>query len=444
MRCKTKQAQKPPEDFRDKIVAWLQFNRRNTIKNIDSNCGLPRSIDTPLVGRFKLSEIANMDQTPIGFEFLSGRTYDFKGAKTVWVKEQRSGWDRRQATLQVCVFADGNKRCQPLLIYYGDPVGDSRRRAEEKLYDKRVCVAFNKTAWADSQNLQDWVRKQYAIASEYFTHENEPRFLCLDAFAPQMTDQLRSEFKKLNCTTSYIPGGCTGFVQPLDVSLNKPLKALVAQAAADHADKFYDRYATGGFTVGERWVLLTQWVGDAWDELHIKYKKTIIETFQRVGLTLNPDGSEDHKLKIKGLDDIKVGDFRRKELDPENGLGSLTALDVAAVEAAQLKLKERVAKVKAKKAAKVVRADAIMEENDPVEESSDDEEEHEEVFTLGRMGTRSQTRVNRYYTAEEAEEGLDGSSDVDIDDEPLEFDPSDDEEYKESVDGDSDIMDENM
>jgi hypothetical protein len=26
--------------------------------------------------------------------------------------------------------------------------------------------------------------------------------------------------------------------------------------------------------------------------------------------------SKDHKLKIKGLDDIKVGDFRRKELDP--------------------------------------------------------------------------------------------------------------------------------
>jgi hypothetical protein len=160
-------------------------------------------------------------------------------------------------------------------------------------------------------------------------------------------------------------------------------------------------------------------------------------------LTLNPNGSKDCKLKIKGLDDIKVGDFRRKELDPKSGLGSLTALDVAAVEAAQLKLKERVAKGKAKKAAKIVRADAI-EENDPVEESSDDEEEHKEVFTLKRIGTRSQTRVNRYYTVEEAEEGLDGSSDIDIDDEPLEFDPLDDEEYKESVDGDLDIMDENM
>jgi hypothetical protein len=73
-----------------------------------------------------------------------------------------------------------------------------------------------------------------------------------------MTDQLCSEFKKLNCTTSYIPKGCTGFVQPLNVSLNKPLKALVAQAAANYANKFYNQYAIKGFTVKERRVLLTQ------------------------------------------------------------------------------------------------------------------------------------------------------------------------------------------
>jgi hypothetical protein len=62
----------------------------------------------------------------------------------------------------------------------------------------------------------------------------------------------------LNCTTSCILKGCTGFVQPLNVSLNKPLKALVAQAAADYANKFYNQYAVGGFTVREQQVLLTQ------------------------------------------------------------------------------------------------------------------------------------------------------------------------------------------
>ena len=67
-----------------------------------------------------------------------------------------------------------------------------------------------------------------------------------------MTQQLWNEFKKLSCITSYIPRGCTGFVQVLDVSLNKPLKALVAQAAADHADKYHEKYIVGDFTVGDR------------------------------------------------------------------------------------------------------------------------------------------------------------------------------------------------
>jgi hypothetical protein len=155
LRCKTKQAQKPPEDFREKIENWLRFNCRNTIINIDSNCGILRPLATLLVGRFKLSEIANMDQTPIAFEFLSGCTYDFKGAKTVWVKEQCSSWDRQQAILQVIVYADGINRCKPLLIFHGDPIRDSRWRAEMKLYNPRVRVAFNKTAWADSSNLKD-------------------------------------------------------------------------------------------------------------------------------------------------------------------------------------------------------------------------------------------------------------------------------------------------
>jgi hypothetical protein len=39
---------------------------------------------------------------------------------------------------------------------------------------------------------------------------------------------------------------------------------------------------------------------------------------------------------------------------------------------------------------------------------------------------------------------VDGSSDIDIDNDPLEFDPSNDEEYNESVDRDLDVMDENM
>jgi hypothetical protein len=113
----------------NKITSWLQFNRRAHAKF-----------------NFELSEIANMDQTPISFEFLDNRTYDTTGVKTVFVKQTGSGWDRRQATLQILVHADGIQRCKPLLIFHGKnedhrqkPKAGSLRR-EYKLYDSRVEV----------------------------------------------------------------------------------------------------------------------------------------------------------------------------------------------------------------------------------------------------------------------------------------------------------------
>jgi hypothetical protein len=104
---------------------------------------------------FKLSEISNMDQTPISFEFLDQRTYDTKGNKTVWLKTARSGWDKRQATLQIILHADGVLRCKPLLIFHGkgDKKGkpvDGRLLAEYKQYNFRVVVSFNTKAYANT------------------------------------------------------------------------------------------------------------------------------------------------------------------------------------------------------------------------------------------------------------------------------------------------------
>jgi hypothetical protein len=55
--------------------------------------------------------------------------------------------------------------------------------------------------------------------------------------------------------------------------------------------------------------LLTHWVARAWKRLHLEYKDTIINTFRNVGLSLNPNGSEDTEIKIKGLLDIQVSDY---------------------------------------------------------------------------------------------------------------------------------------
>jgi hypothetical protein len=58
-----------------------------------------------------------MDQTPIPFEFLTGQTYNTVGEDTVWIKySKQNGLDKRQATLQLTVFADAVPRVQPLIF----------------------------------------------------------------------------------------------------------------------------------------------------------------------------------------------------------------------------------------------------------------------------------------------------------------------------------------
>lgn len=87
-----------------------------------------------------------MDQTPIAYEFLAGQCYNFKGAKTVWLKTARSGWDYRQATLMVYVSADGILRSKLLLIFKGkDAQKNSRIKKEMAQYDSGVVVQYNGT-----------------------------------------------------------------------------------------------------------------------------------------------------------------------------------------------------------------------------------------------------------------------------------------------------------
>ena len=91
-----------------------------------------------------------MDQTSLQFEFLDNKCCDAKGAKTVWVKTQRSGWDKRQATLMVYMSADGVNRCKPLLIFHGKDIPKNKEiQAEMKKYDSGVVVIWNEQAWCN-------------------------------------------------------------------------------------------------------------------------------------------------------------------------------------------------------------------------------------------------------------------------------------------------------
>ncbi|TGO08720.1 hypothetical protein BPAE_1222g00010 [Botrytis paeoniae] len=187
LRCRTKRAQKAPGELREVIQKWCQFTRRNTIRHSDSIAGSSKneSIQNPRIGRFLLSNIANMDQTPLAFEFGSSeRTYDHAGNNTVFLKGSKGGWEKRQATLQIMVSADGISRCKPLIMFQGkEGVGSSTRKAEFKKYHSGVDVIFNPKGYCNTKELLKWFKHQYKHSTAESPSENEPRLLTLDSFA---------------------------------------------------------------------------------------------------------------------------------------------------------------------------------------------------------------------------------------------------------------------
>jgi hypothetical protein len=113
------------------------------------------------------------------------------------------------------------------------------------------------------------------------------------------------------------------------------MKALIKEEHDDHYDQHMDEWEAEKFNVGERRVLLTYWVAKAWKRLHSEYKETIIKTFQHVGLSLNPDGSQDEKLKIRDLPDITVGDYHRNvdQQQESDEAAAIAEIDAACAEA---------------------------------------------------------------------------------------------------------------
>ena len=67
------------------------------------------------VGKFQLHKIA----TPLPFCFSDCATYDNTNVKMVWVRGGASSLEKRQCTIQVTLFAEGQPQVKPLLIFSG-------------------------------------------------------------------------------------------------------------------------------------------------------------------------------------------------------------------------------------------------------------------------------------------------------------------------------------
>ena len=290
LRKRTNQAQRQPAHYRTVIQSFHQF-----IRKVAEPKDYEQSHD---IGRFKLENIANMDQTPMPFEVGTTTTYNDTGARTVWIKSLGSGLDKRQATVQLTVHANGIAQTPPMIVFRGKGLRITSK--ERNQWDKRVVVKFQEKAWVDESISLRWAQ------SIWKQKTFEPRLLILDVHTAQKTPAFLHALSLRNTIPAFVPAGCTSLVQPLDVSLNKPFKNLVDAQYNQHFEANLDAWALGKISASERRILMTHWIGAAWEIFCHEYKDAIRASFVKCGIALPIDGSQDALINIRGLTDYIV------------------------------------------------------------------------------------------------------------------------------------------
>jgi hypothetical protein len=128
--------------------------------------------------RFPPKLIVNLDETPLPFEFLSGYTYDWKEVTTMAGKSDRSGWNKRQATIILHIMANGDTSFKPVIIFYGQGTVLAK---EQPYYDLRVEVHFNPTAYHNKEMFLRWLEDVYQPYVADNADGNEESLVVMDA-----------------------------------------------------------------------------------------------------------------------------------------------------------------------------------------------------------------------------------------------------------------------
>lgn len=273
---------------------YRMFKRRNNIvmRRTTHISQKPKEVTDDLIHRFQrqiiklrinrdydLAQIGNMDETPVWLEMPGSYTLDYTGEKEI--RASTTGHHKERVTVLLSGLADGTK-LSPLVLLPGvRPPKDHDIPAGIVVY---MCGS-GKGSWSNAEVTMYWLAKIWGV------NNRKRRLLVWDTFRGHTTDQVKDKVRGyFNSDLVFIPPGCTGIVQPADVSWNAPFKR--------HLEELYDEWQFSAPKELTRYgnpkppskPLLLKWIKQAWD---LVTPEIVQKSFKKCGISNAMDGSED-------------------------------------------------------------------------------------------------------------------------------------------------------
>ena len=134
-----------------------------------------------------------------------------------------------------------------------------------------------------------------------------PRMLVWDSFKSHVMASIRESVRShYNTHMVVIPGGCTGVLQPADVSWNKPFKAAYREKYEDWTINGEVSLTASGRRRAPSKDLIMQWVKEAWQAVT---PDVVRRSFKKYGITNHMDGTQDDQLFNSDVDDDESDPF---------------------------------------------------------------------------------------------------------------------------------------
>jgi hypothetical protein len=205
-----------------------------------------------------------MDEVPVYFDMTRGTTYNIRGEKNIHVIKTLG--HKKRCTVVLCIIEDGRK-LPPLIIY--------KSKSETSFFNSmgsanRFVVRNNANGWITEPLMIAWLERVFLNLQ---VRKSELRYLIMDKCSVHEKEPIRNRLKSEGILFDYIPGGCTSFLQPLDVMINKPFKDKLRR-------QFEGCFTTKGFSEENKtpkgylkcppYELMNQWIFEAWESIDAK------------------------------------------------------------------------------------------------------------------------------------------------------------------------------
>lgn len=254
-----------PEDFkasRHWLDGFLQrhefsLRRSTTLFKLEDADIIKRAltfksfIDGIDFSKYGLSNMIAMDETAVFMGQGSQSTIDQRGASSIYIPS--TGYESARVTCILAIRLDGSK-VPPLIITKG------KKDRIERVSD--IFVLETEKTWSTQAALRKWIDFMLPL----ILRGSQRGLIVWDSASTHRAKDMKNFLAERRIDEIMIPAGMTGYLQTLDIAINKPFKDHLRMEINDYIENRMVRNKRGNFVKPKLQEIVT-WVTNSWNKI---------------------------------------------------------------------------------------------------------------------------------------------------------------------------------